>query len=89
MSHEIRQLVQELLDSSKSDRLLTIEATAERLSVSTRTVYRLVADGKLGPVKVRGCTRLRESSVAALSGSDAEEVDTDSEAQSVSQPVSV
>ncbi len=88
MSREIRQLVQELLERSQSERLLTIRQAADRLSVSTRTIYRLVADGQLESVKVRGCTRLRESAVAAVSGSSAAELDISPQVRHEPEPVS-
>jgi excisionase family DNA binding protein len=43
--------------------LLTIDQTAERLTVSRWTVYRLVKARKLKIVKVRGGTRVRVSEI--------------------------
>jgi excisionase family DNA binding protein len=45
------------------DRLLRPDQAAERLNVSTRSVYRLLAEGQLTGCKIRGCLRVRESSV--------------------------
>jgi excisionase family DNA binding protein len=44
--------------------LLTIPETADRLRVSSRTIYRMVNAGDLNTVKVRRCTRVKESSLA-------------------------
>ena len=44
--------------------LLTIPETAASLQVSRATVYRLVKDGSLQVVKVRGLTRVRPSAIA-------------------------
>lgn len=46
-----------------SDRLLRPDQAAELLNVSTRSIYRLLAEGQLTGLKVRGCLRVRESSV--------------------------
>lgn len=56
-------------DSSHDDgvALITTSAAADLLGVSTRTVNRLVADGRLERVKVRGATRFRRHDVLALS----------------------
>lgn len=43
--------------------LLTVDETAQRLSVSRWTVYRLFRDKKLRFVKVRGGTRIRTSEI--------------------------
>ena len=40
--------------------LLTVRDVAERLQVSTKTVYRLKAEGVLAHVKVRGSLRFRD-----------------------------
>lgn len=40
--------------------LLTILETAERLKVSRRTVYRLIAERRLSIVKVRGSSFITE-----------------------------
>jgi len=46
------------------DWLVSLKHVAERLDVSIRTVYRLIAAGILpGPVKVRGASRLWASDV--------------------------
>ena len=41
-------------------KLLTINEAADRLSVSTKTVYRLMSWGKLKKVKIGGATRISE-----------------------------
>jgi excisionase family DNA binding protein len=38
--------------------LLTVRETAERLHVSQRTVWRMIADGQLTACRFRRCTRL-------------------------------
>ena len=38
--------------------LYTVKQAAEFATVSASTIYRDIADGKLGTVKVRGCTRI-------------------------------
>lgn len=43
------------------DPLLTIPKVAEYLSVSQRTVWRMIQDGRLIPVKFGSSTRVRES----------------------------
>jgi len=40
---------------------LSIKETAKILKVSYHTVYRLIAEGKLGAHKVRGCWRISDS----------------------------
>ena len=55
-----------LTADSGTSRLMTIKEVAERLSVSTKTVYRLRNEGALPHLKVRGSLRFRESDVAAL-----------------------
>lgn len=44
--------------------LLTIAEAASRLRVSSRTVYRLIADRKLRVTKVRGSSFVRETEIA-------------------------
>ena len=48
------------------DSLLEKKHVGNRLSLSLRTVDRLVASGELEKVKVRGAVRFRESDVEAL-----------------------
>ena len=48
------------------DRLLRKEDVVNRLSLSLRSVDRLVASGKLEKVYVMGAVRFRESDVQAL-----------------------
>lgn len=46
--------------------LLTVRDVAARLQVSTKTVYRLKAQGQLGFVMVGGSLRFREDDLRAL-----------------------
>jgi excisionase family DNA binding protein len=46
-----------------SERLLSVRDVAERLSVSTKTVYRLKSEGQIGFIKVGGSLRFREKDV--------------------------
>lgn len=48
------------------DKLISLQATAARLDLSVRAVYRLIARGALPrPVKVGGATKLFESDLEA------------------------
>jgi excisionase family DNA binding protein len=47
--------------------LLTIPEAAERLRVSERTIYRMIADGELEPLRFRGCTRIAASEIGESS----------------------
>ena len=49
-----------------SDRLLTVDQVAERLSVSIRMVHRLAASGCLARVKLGRSTRFRLTDVETL-----------------------
>ncbi len=44
---------------------LTIKAVAGILGASTRTIYRLIADGELTAFKLRGALRVTEESLDA------------------------
>lgn len=49
-----------------ANQLLRVPQVAQVLSVSVRTVYRMIAEGELPrPVKVRGCSCLRAEDVAS------------------------
>lgn len=48
--------------------LISKKQAAEILSVSTRTVERMFANGELAKVKIRGCVRARLSEVKQLLG---------------------
>jgi excisionase family DNA binding protein len=48
--------------------LLRIREAAAILKVSTRTVWRMIAEGQLTVVRVRRCTRLLLSQVNGLCG---------------------
>jgi excisionase family DNA binding protein len=56
----------ELADRPSPDRLLTVADVADRLSVSRRTVYRLIDNDDLRTVRLRGCARIRESALSEL-----------------------
>lgn len=47
----------------ENQKVVTVKAAAELLSVSVRTVWRMIADGQLHAVRVRRCTRLSVSEV--------------------------
>ena len=42
-------------------KMMTIKDVAERLRISTKTVYRLINEGKLMPIKIRRSTRIDEA----------------------------
>jgi excisionase family DNA binding protein len=44
--------------------LIAVKQAAQLLSVSTRTVWRMIADGELTRVRVRSCTRLLKEEIA-------------------------
>lgn len=46
--------------------MLRVNEVAKKLSVSSRTVWRMIAEGQLKAVRVRGCRRIYGSSVAEL-----------------------
>jgi excisionase family DNA binding protein len=46
-----------------TDSLLSVRQVAELLSVSMRTVWRMIADGQLHAIRIRGCTRLAVAEV--------------------------
>lgn len=50
----------------KAPQLLTVRSVAERLSVSTRTVNRMLSDGRLEKIKIGHNTRIPESAVIEL-----------------------
>ena len=41
--------------------MYTIKDVAEQLRISTKTVYRLINEGKLVPIKIRRNTRIDEA----------------------------
>jgi excisionase family DNA binding protein len=51
---------------SSADRLLTVEAAAERMSTSVRFVRRLIAERRIAFVKLGRHVRLTEADVAAF-----------------------
>lgn len=69
LTHEVQgppEHVVDLTGDPQAHRLLTVREVAERLSVSTKTVYRLKDERALAFIKVRGSLRFREQDVAAL-----------------------
>jgi excisionase family DNA binding protein len=50
--------------------LLTISEAARSLRISEGTVYRMLRDDELRPVKLRGCTRISGSDLAKLIADD-------------------
>jgi excisionase family DNA binding protein len=49
-----------------SDRLLTVEAAAERMSTSVRFVRRLIAERRIAYVKIGRHVRITEADIAAF-----------------------
>ena len=54
------------MNNLKPVRLMTPDEAAGFLSVSTRTLKRLVAEGELGAVKIRGSMRFRLEDLEAF-----------------------
>lgn len=48
--------------------VLTLDQVAERLQCSRRTVYRIVAEGQLRPIRVGGHQRVTERELMAYLG---------------------
>ena len=61
-----RRRENEMYSIEQQDKLLRKSDVVNRLSLSLRSVDRLVASGKLEKVKVRGSIRFRESDIVAL-----------------------
>ncbi len=54
------------MQTQPPENLISLKAVAQRLSLSTRAVYRLIAAGDFPkPVKVGGSTRFYESDLAS------------------------
>ena len=53
------------MDAEQHESMMTLDQVAEYLQVSTRTVQRLIADGKLTGIKVGRQWRFRQTDVAA------------------------
>jgi excisionase family DNA binding protein len=49
------------------DGFIPVKRAAQKLSVSPRTVWRMIADGDLKATHIRGCTRLSYSDVVRYS----------------------
>ena len=54
------------MSSHKTVRLMTPDEAAGFLSLSTRTLKRLVAKGELGAVKIRGSMHFKQEGLEAL-----------------------
>ena len=54
------------MSSHKAVRLMTPDEAASFLSVSTRTLKRLVAEGTLGAIKIRGSMRFKLEDLEAF-----------------------
>jgi excisionase family DNA binding protein len=54
----------ETREHNLQDCLVTVKTAATMLGVSERTVWRMISDQQLTPVRIRGCTRLSLSQVA-------------------------
>ena len=52
--------------NGKGNGLLRMKAAAARLGVSVRTVYRVIAQGGLTLVRVRGCACIAENDLTEL-----------------------
>ena len=48
--------------------LYTVKQAAEFATVSASTIYRVIAEGKLETVKIRGCTRILGTVLLAYCG---------------------
>ena len=51
--------------ANSDSNLIRIKAAALRLGVSERTVYRIIAEGGLSLVHIRGCSCLKEADLTA------------------------
>jgi excisionase family DNA binding protein len=64
-NRKLPQYIFRMLEQDSSDGkgqgLLRMKAAAARLGVSVRTVYRVIADGGLTLVRVRGCACIAEN----------------------------
>ena len=56
---------QEVTEAIGSE-LVGIKKAAQMLDVSVRTVWRMIADNELNPVRIRRCTRLRVTELFGL-----------------------
>ena len=54
-------MLEEENTDGKGQGLLRMKAAAARLGVSVRTVYRVIAEGGLTPIHIRGCACIAES----------------------------
>jgi excisionase family DNA binding protein len=69
ISSEKAMLIERAIDNMiedrirSKDRMMTIPEVANRLSMSERSVYNLIAEGKLRPIKVRRSTRFERAAI--------------------------
>jgi excisionase family DNA binding protein len=49
-------------------RYLTVQQAADELGLSTKTIYRMVKDGELAAIKVRGRVRIERSALPSPTG---------------------
>ena len=54
----------EHMEKTDAGKLIRVDEAAGRLAVSKRTIWRMIADGQLTPVRIRSCTRLLQAQVA-------------------------
>lgn len=54
------------MTTTKVDRLLTVEQTAERMSTSVRFIRRLIAERRIAYVKLGRHVRIAETDIAAF-----------------------
>ncbi len=53
--------------SAEQERLLSVQETAQRLALSTRTIWKLCATGNFPqPLRIGGARRWRESDITAF-----------------------
>jgi excisionase family DNA binding protein len=57
-------MLEENENDGKGQGLLRMKAAAARLGVSVRTVYRVIAEGGLTLVRIRGCACIAEHDLA-------------------------
>jgi excisionase family DNA binding protein len=53
-------------DSMNEERLLRLPEVSERLALSRTAIYRLMARGKIEPVRIGGALRFTASSISQL-----------------------
>jgi excisionase family DNA binding protein len=66
LSEAVEEILNHKKQSKQSDKLLTVEETAEIFKVSKVTLWRWQKDGTLMPIRIGGKTRYRESDIQRL-----------------------